>query len=567
MSFQQQLTEYRSKHSNNLTDHQDTTDDGIINNEDLDEIDPKLNGDQRLALEWIKAGKNVLITGQAGTGKSMVLGEVIKWLEKKYGLPTGLSNMREEYAITSMTGISSVNIGGQTLHSWAGIGLAEGSVRDILKTIERQMKTANWLTIRVLVIDEISMMSQDLFEKLHQVACILRKKYYHDGKKANDHLCGGIRLILSGDFLQLPPVGDEGRFCFQSEVWQRFMDRSNVIHLTKIYRQGDYVFQNMLGRIRMGVVTEDDRAILQSKVIKRMPKVSKNDLVLPTKLYPFRRDVEVINEQEYQEVLSRAGNLAERTYEPIYTIEIHEKRLGYKSISAAVSIMKREEVYGLRDNLQRCSGRMVYEGLKLRENVRVKLCISAQVMLNYNLHVASGLANGVKGMVCGFDPNGNPMVQFDGFPAPIMIPRVDHIHNTEYYKLTITQYPLDLAWATTIHKSQGLSLSKIITNLNNVFSPGQSYVCLSRVKSLDGLYLMGIDYNKIQCNQVAKKFYYDLNYYCEYQYVDDCRDLMSTSSWMRHPKICDHCLAYYMTIWVNELPYEINQIIVDFLEG
>lgn len=565
MNVLQQLNDYRNKHNQILgitggTDIVVPVDPVDPVEESDEEYDSKLDSDQRLALQWIKEGRNVLITGQAGTGKSMVLGEVIKWLKKKYGLPTGLSNMREEYAITSMTGISSVSIGGQTLHSWGGIGLAEGSVRDILKVIKRQLKTAHWMTLKVLVIDEVSMMSQELFEKLHQVACILRNKPGGSGPKSSDLLWGGIQLILSGDFLQLPPVGDGGRFCFESEVWQRFMNRQNVIHMTKIYRQDDAIFQNMLSRLRVGVVTPEDRAILQSRVVSRIP----NDLILPTKLYPFRRDVEVINNEKYNELLAGGGvgvTVVEHIYQPIYLMEVYEKKLASHRDSGI-----KAEIYNLRNELQMHSGRAVFDGLKMRENVVVKLCTGAQVMLNYNIDLEQGLANGVKGAVQGFDQDGNPIIQFDGITGVTVIPRINRIHETEFYKLVISQYPLDLAWASTIHKSQGLSLSKVITNLSNVFSPGQSYVSLSRVKSLDGLYLVGIDYNKIKCNQVAKKFYYDLGYYCEFQYVTDCRDLISTSSWHNHPNICDRCLSYFLTFWVNDLPFEINQMIVEFLE-
>jgi ATP-dependent DNA helicase PIF1 len=362
------------------------------------------------------------------------------------------------------------------------------------------------------------------------------------------------------------------------------MSRLNVVHLTKIYRQGDVIFQNMLSRLRMGIVTPEDRAILQSRVVRKMPKIdpnsgNPNDLILPTKLYPYRKDVEGINEEEYQKIMiinaqkaaaaggggggggiGGGGIGGDWHYFPIYTIEVHTKKLVQSNMHV------NHLVNTLRNDLQRCSGKVVFEGLKLRENVKVKLCVGAQVMLNYNLDVSAGLANGVKGVVMAFDQAGNPSVQFDGFSVPITVVRVDHLHFTEFYKLTITQYPLDLAWASTIHKSQGLSLSKIITNLSNVFSPGQSYVCLSRVKSLDGLYLMGIDYNKIKCNQTARKFYYDLKYYCEYHYMSDCRDLISTSSWLKHPNICDHCMSYFLTVWVNNLPFELNMIIVEYLE-
>lgn len=510
----------------------------------------RLNADQRLALKWIKEGRNVVITGQAGTGKSMVLGRVIEWLKEVYGAPIGVSNNRDEYAITSMTGISSVGIGGQTLHSWGGIGLGEGSVDKLMHIVRKRMKDVNWTTVKVLVIDEVSMMSLKLFEKLHMLACRLRRSRM---------LWGGIQLVLCGDFLQLPPIGEgeAGMFCFESEIWRRHIHRENVIHLTKIYRQGDVLFQRMLSRIRMGEVTPEDRRLLKGRIVDRVPKMQ----IKPTKLYPFKRNVEEINSMEFDKLI--ASGETRRDYMPIYEISIIYKSMEFSRLNAT----HHNELISMQHEIQRCSGKEICGLLGNRpENTMVKICTQAQVMLTYNVNVEGGLANGVRGIVLRFDSDGNPVCQFDGIQDETVVTRVIYTTESNLYDLKILQYPLALAWATTIHKSQGQTLTKVVTDLNCVFSAGQTYVCLSRVKSLEGLWLRGIDFRKIQCSKKARKYYYDLGYYCEFNYGDGCKDLMSTASWLCHPGICDVCLVWYLTQWVNDMPVELNEKIVNYME-
>jgi len=414
--------------------------------------EPILNRDQKLAIDFIKQGKNVVITGQAGTGKSLVINQVVKWLKEVYGAPIGLNNTHSFYAITSMTGISSINLNGQTLHSWGGIGLGEGDVWRLVRLIDKRMKTPSWRLIKVLVIDEVSMMSMELFEKLHQIGCRIRG----DSSK----LFGGIQLVLCGDFMQLPPIGegDAGRFCFESNLWKRHI--KHTIYLTRIYRQQNQRFQEMLSRIRMGIVTAEDKTLLSGRLVKKVPKME----IKPTKLYPFKRNVKEINDREYDKLVNPKLNGGRRVVEhhslPLYLMELKNGGMGDgarrsfgRGRLAGGRRMSLGEIRELQDELRRCSGREVCEKLgKGPENQSVRICVGAQVMINYNIDVSAGLANGVKGVVRRFDPDGNPFLKIDGIEEEVLIMRANHFWDTDRFKITIMQYPLQLAWASTIHK-------------------------------------------------------------------------------------------------------------------
>lgn len=529
-----------------------------MNNEDQ----PILNREQQLAFDFIKKGKNVVITGQAGTGKSLVINQVVKWLHQVYGKPIALNNTHSFYAITSMTGISSINLNGQTLHSWGGIGLGEGDVFRLVNLIDKRMKHPTWRMIKVLVIDEVSMMSMELFEKLHQIGCRIRGN--------SSQLFGGIQLVLCGDFLQLPPIGkgDAGRFCFESDLWKRHL--KHTIYLTRIYRQQNIRFQEMLSRIRMGIVTPEDKALLSSRLVKKVPKME----IKPTKLYPFKRNVKEINENEYNKLIRNGHQVEEQLYLPLYLMELKsdDMRRGFgKGRLDAGRRMSTVEIHQLQVVLRQSSGRQVCDLLgKGPENQSVRICVGAQVMINYNIDVSSGLANGVKGIVRRFDVDGNPFLKIDGIDQEVLIMRANHFWETDRFKITIMQYPLELAWASTIHRSQSQSLTKVVTDLSCVFSRGQSYVCLSRVRSLEGLYLKAIDFKKIQCNEVAKDYYQSLGYWCEYQLVNNCRDWVCNSAYsgynMDHPNICDLCLISYLTEKIHSgIPYEIWEIIIGYM--
>lgn len=416
---------------------------------------------QQEILDAVHSKRNVLVTGPAGCGKSYVIQAVIKQYNKSC-------------AATAMTGIAATLLPfGKTLHSWGGIGLAKGDEEEILSKVRRNKKIREqWQTVELLIIDEVSMLTAELFEKLDYVARKVRK---------SDKFFGGIQLLLCGDFCQLPPVGSS-EYCFQSEL---FMDNIDCYLLDKIFRQQhDATFQEILNDLRFGVLSTEHRELLKGRIVS---SPGEKDGIIPTQLFPTNVEVNNINEKELQKLLD-TGNES-KVYGAITKVcEPDGKILPSKNPLYKKAIELLEKSY-------------------MTEN-ELKLCVGAQVMLVYNLSVEEGLANGSRGVVTGF-LKGNPVVRFlNGIERAILV----HEFTSELSFATVSrqQIPLKLAWAITIHKSQGLTLDYVVTNLRSVFIPSQIYVSLSRVKNLEGLFLTGINFGRVGCDPVVKEFYEQL---------------------------------------------------------
>ncbi|KAK4684447.1 ATP-dependent DNA helicase PIF1, partial [Tremellales sp. Uapishka_1] len=245
--------------------------------------DPPLSVQQQAALDKVLKGESLFFTGSAGTGKSFLLRAITVALRQKL--------LQGELAVTASTGIAALNIGGRTLHSWSGIGHGKGDVEKLINMIQRcpQYRDA-WLAVKVLVIDEISMISGALFEKLEQIGRAVR---------GNNRPFGGIQIIASGDFFQLPPVDDRDetiptKFAFEAKSWNRVIHCKNIVTLDVVYRQRDDRFVMLLERMRKGRLMEEDEQLLQT--LDR-PLVYA-DGINPVGLYPTRREVDAINMSE-----------------------------------------------------------------------------------------------------------------------------------------------------------------------------------------------------------------------------------------------------------------------------
>ena len=420
---------------------------------------------QQEILDAVSGKRNVLVTGPAGCGKSYVIQAII----------TQCAENNKGCAATAMTGIAATLLpNGKTLHSWGGIGLAKGDEEEILSKVRRNKKIREqWQTVELLIIDEVSMLTAELFEKLDYVARKVRKI---------DKFFGGIQLLLCGDFCQLPPVGSS-EYCFQSEL---FIDNIDCYLLDKIFRQQhDLAFQDILNGLRFGVLTSEHKELLKSRIVS---SPGEKDGIIPTQLFPTNVEVNDINEKELQKLLSM-GNES-KVYGAVTKVcEPDGKTLPSKHPLYKKAIELLEKSY-------------------MTENT-LKLCVGAQVMLVYNLSVEEGLANGSRGVVTGFSNAGTPVVRFlNGTERAIVV----HEFTSELSFATVTrnQIPLKLAWAITIHKSQGLTLDYVVTNLRSVFIPSQIYVSLSRVKCLEGLFLTGINFGRVGCDPVVKEFYEQL---------------------------------------------------------
>lgn len=438
-----------------------------------------LNQKQQACFDAFQTGQSIVITGPAGCGKSYLIREIDKWSRSK----------AVSIAITALTGAAASLIGGVTLHGWSGIGLGKGSAEEIYNNMNRYRKKDidKWRTTRILVIDEISMMDASLFNKLHRLGQIIRRN--------DDALFGGIQLVLCGDFAQLKPVVEKGtsfKFAFQSSIWEKYLSKS-VFYLDQIVRQADPVFQQLLGRIRMGEYLPEDRVLLNSRLITDISD-AEVDVIMPdgskqtiqsTLLFPRKKDVERINNMKLQELLD-AGHSSK-----VYDAHDH--------------VINRKTRCIVTDKQPTGTGQKVLDGCSAAP-AKIVLCQGAQVMLIKNMDMTRQLVNGSRGVVTRIDGAGLPVVLFDnGEEVTIQYETFETESGENIY--VRKQIPLILAWALTIHKCQGASLSSVITDLTDVFDEAQVYVTLSRARTLDGLFIINLDYNKIKCNRQVKDYY------------------------------------------------------------
>lgn len=427
----------------------------------------KLTKRQDEALKYMLRGDNILLTGPAGTGKTLVISQFKK-----------LSGVNKTIAVTSMTGISAILLGGVTMHSYLGIGLGRGTAEELADAIKSNPRSKRkWTDLDVLIIDEVSMLSPELFDKLEKVAGIVRKRnrLLANAPSIKEKPFGGIQLILCGDFLQLPVVNGNDSFCFEAEKWKECIQR--VVYLNEIVRQPDPEFQNVLNDLRYGIVSEEARSLLDSCIGVEL----KNEFgVKPTRIYTTNRDVDGMNERE----LDKLAEANPPFYQ--YDMEVYF----YDFVTDRNSAME-----------------------KYRKNCiapeRIQLCVGAQVMLLCNLDVESGLANGSRGVVTGFI-EGVPEVCFANGQTRLIDYNTWEIFEGKKKIVKITQVPLKLAWCITVHKSQSVTLDLAEVDLTNIFEYGQGYVALSRVKTKDGLKIIGINYEAIRAHPKAVRFYREL---------------------------------------------------------
>lgn len=356
----------------------------------------RLKPKQNLAYNLILEGKNIFLSGPAGVGKS----EVIKLFVKIY-------SSSKDIALTSMTGTSALLINGTTLHSYLGIGLGTGSVTVIsTKILEKKYLKRRWNKLDTLIIDEISMMSPELFDKLEEVARIVRK---------NEKPFGGIQLVLSGDLLQLPCI-NSNEFCVHAKSWNDCID--SVICLTDIIRQDDPIFQEFLNHIRVAEITNRDIEILESRVNAEII----NDFgIKPTKLYALNRDVDYINEEEMDKLATNDTEFFE------YNMDINIYR-----DSARQDLLEKIKKYCIAPEV-------------------LQLCVGAQVMLLYNLDLESKLANGSRGIVVRFC-NELPVVKFLNGIERVIDYNIWEIEEMDIKIMSLSQIPLKPAYAISIHK-------------------------------------------------------------------------------------------------------------------
>ena len=427
-------------------------------------------------------GKNIFITGPGGTGKTLLIKHIRQDAVRK-----GF-----KIQVCALTGCAAILLDckAKTLHSWASIGLGNAPIEKLVTKISKnRFAKANWKTTDILVVDEVSMMSQKLFELLDAIGKAIRR---------NSKPFGGIQLIFSGDFYQLPPVGDKEdpesvKFCFESPLWLETFAVENHIQLTKIFRQSDPVYQKILNQIREGRLKRSSNEILLQNVQKAMPE----DLqITPTKLFPTKNKVDAINVYEMEKL---------KTEETEFNIKFHS------DLEMTPSEMRMRAQY--QYTKEQIQTELMYLKGNLRCDETVRLKIGAQVMCIVNIELDNGgmICNGSQGIVTRFSELGTPVVRFKSFndKTAYEMTMGYHLWTSENIPgIGVSQLPLILAWALTIHKSQGATLDVAEVDAgSNIFECGQTYVALSRVKSLEGLYLSSFDASKIKINRKVQEFY------------------------------------------------------------
>ena len=444
---------------------------------------------QKDTLTILKTGKNVFLTGPAGSGKTYVLNQYIKYL-KDHNVPLG---------ITASTGIAATHMGGVTIHSWTGIGVKDRlTLEDIQEISEKGYIKNKVAEAKVLIIDEVSMLHHF---RLDMVDRVLRHL-----KKSNEPF-GGMQIVLCGDFFQLPPVSrmgePEANFIYRSNSWKE--GNFAVCYLHENYRQNDDPILLVLNEIRSGEVSDKSRNLLKERLVKGVKTIdddyiSEEDfdnnyepiLDLETVGDDFAKDDADLSDGEVK-MLSEVSTR-------LYTHNIDVDRVNDVELN---KVINNEVIYEMTskgkkplvDTLKKTC--LAPEFLRLRKGARV-MCVKN--------NFEEGYVNGTLGIVVSCAFGSDPVIRTaptPDFPQGrlITIQKATWvIADGDKILAEIDQYPLRLAWAITVHKSQGMSLDSVEVDLSKAFEPGMGYVALSRVRTLNGLKIMGFSENALKIN-------------------------------------------------------------------
>ena len=452
------------------------------NDVDISELSPE----QTFAYHKFNQGANLFITGPGGTGKTRLI---------QYLLKSALAT-HKSIQICAMTGCAAIllNCNARTLHSWSGIKLAKGPSKLVVDSVLRNKKVvAQWRRARCIILDEVSMLSKKIFDIIEEIA---RKT------KLINKPFGGMQVVFTGDFYQLPPVGDNNdpdtsKFCFESSNWSRVFPSQNQIALTTIFRQTDLDYINILQQVRIGQIDHEGILTLQ-KCLDRTYDAEQHNNCVPTKLFPLRSKTDYVNTMMF-------GKIKEK----VFVLNAVRKKDCYTHIETnkPLSLAARQRCARLS------AAEIEYELDQMMNNTPciniLRLKVGAAVMCTINLDMNNSICNGSQGTVTDIiETNGSiaPVVLFaNGVTKTI----VQHYWQSEDYpSIAIGQYPLCLAWALTIHKIQGATLDMAEIDIGqSIFEYGQTYVALSRVQSLHGLYLSEFQPQKIRANPIVQQFY------------------------------------------------------------
>ncbi|GAV52609.1 hypothetical protein ZYGR_0AG06000 [Zygosaccharomyces rouxii] len=528
----------------------------------------RLSKEQEDVIHLAKEGHNIFYTGSAGTGKSVLLREMIKVLKSTYG--------SDGVAITASTGLAACNIGGITVHSFAGVGLGNGEADKLCKKVRRSKKhVRRWQEVSALVIDEISMLDGELLDKLNYIAKKIRR---------NDQPFGDIQLIFCGDFFQLPPVNKnddkQTKFAFESNIWREGIDVT--IMLEKVFRQqGDTKFVEMLNKMRLGKIDEDTET-----EFKKLNRPLPEDEIIPAELYSTRHEVERANNFRLRGLPGKVhlyhaidgGSLEDESLKEKLlqnflapkelSLKVGAQVMMIKNIDASLvngslgkvidfmdpetymfydTVIKHPEIdsdslealrnpevrkryfkeqkmneddeqqvrnKGLKDVFSRNEadepsfelGDTIFDFLKhsAPDGEEERSNIERKMELIKEIHRSSKSGRKL------------PLVRFktsDAGSRTVLVEPEDWAIEDENERPLVSrvQLPLMLAWSLSIHKSQGQTLPKVKVDLRRVFERGQAYVALSRAVSREGLQVLNFDKTRIKAHQRVVDFYSTLS--------------------------------------------------------
>lgn len=407
-----------------------------------------LNEEQKKCYDLAKSKQNILITGSGGSGKSTVLKSIIKYFRRN----------NYNIGVTSTTGSSATLINGTTVHSFLNIGLANKSATELYEKVKFKSSKTTYNKLKrldVLIIDEISMMDDILFNKIGAYLSLIKEIKKPFGK---------IQLILCGDFFQLPPVNND--YCFKSNIWK--MLKIKIIELKQMMRQqNDLEFQELLHNVKINNITNDVYNKLKSRKINNI----NTNLIKPTKLFSKNVDIDHINKLEFNKLVDSTNN-------KIYTYNIK-----YDNTNSKI------KKYIENSNIIKS----------------IDLCIGVQIMLTYNVDIINNLVNGARGIIKNLNNNFVIIQTLDG--NEYKIEYVKYLNDLDE-DITFSYMPIKLAYAISIHKSQGMTIDCIEIDLgNNIFACGMAYVALSRAKSLDSIYISKLSKNAFKINNDVLEFY------------------------------------------------------------
>jgi len=393
----------------------------------------RMNPEQQLALTDVSKGHNIFITGGAGVGKSYLVNEIVKSTKKNIG-------------VCAMTGCAALLINGATLHSYLAIGLAKDPAKVLANKVRKFVTIVQRIIdLDILLIDEVSMLNDELFEKVYEFLQLVRK---------NTKPFGGVQMIFVGDPFQLAPV--EGDYCFTSKLWKDI----KVHTLTQNMRQaGDQEFKDLLDRVRWGKCSPEDLGSLQKLKTTSFP-----DGIIPTKLYSKNINVDAINQTELNKLSTEP-----KEYQSIPLNESSKKWATSNKIPEK-SVFK----------------------------------VGAQVMCTRNIPLL-GLVNGSRGVITAFESDSVVIRLLNG-----EIVRLTYVTVTPFDNpyISVQFLPLKLAWAITIHSSQGMTIDALEVDLGrDIFACGQAYTGLSRAKSLSTVRVTSVLASSFVTDPVIKKLF------------------------------------------------------------